>query len=317
VAFISGVPLTIRLRNNEFRASEVNFLCIHKKLRSKRLTPILIKEVTRQCHLQGVFQAIYTSGAFLPTPVSICRYHHRALNVPKLVDVGFTFVPRNMTLARMIKLNKVATVPVLSQGGGLREMVDADVPAVTDLYKRYMTRFHMVPDMNEDDIRHQLLSGKGVGERDGQGWKGRRKGQVVWTYVVENPETKRITDFFSFYSLPSTIINNVKYGVLEAAYLFYYATEAGIEPQGETSGRLRKRLQELINDALVIAHEANFDVFNSMTLMDNLQFIEDLKFGAGDGLLNFYLYNWRTSPLAGVKPVEGVGAGKGVGVVML
>lgn len=27
--------------------------------------------------------------------------------------------------------------------------------------------------------------------------------------------------------------------------------------------------------------------------MDNSLFIEDLKFGAGDGYLNYYLYNWK------------------------
>lgn len=42
-----------------------------------------------------------------------------------------------------------------------------------------------------------------------------------------------------------------------------------------------------------------------------------LQFGAGDGLLNFYLYNWRTAPLAGVNALDKVNAGKGIGVVML
>lgn len=42
-----------------------------------------------------------------------------------------------------------------------------------------------------------------------------------------------------------------------------------------------------------------------------------MQFGQGDGLLNFYLYNWRTAPVAGVNAVDGVPAGKGVGVVML
>jgi glycylpeptide N-tetradecanoyltransferase len=65
--------------------------------------------------------------------------------------------------------------------------------------------------------------------------------------------------------------------VLEAAYLFYYATEVSFEPQAETSGRLRKRLQELIADALVVADQAGFDVFNALTLMDNLDFIDELK----------------------------------------
>jgi hypothetical protein len=31
---------------------EINFLCIHKKLRAKRLAPVLIKEVTRRVNLQ-------------------------------------------------------------------------------------------------------------------------------------------------------------------------------------------------------------------------------------------------------------------------
>jgi glycylpeptide N-tetradecanoyltransferase len=49
---------------------EINFLCVHKKLRSKRLAPVLIKEITRRVHLQGIFQAVYTAGSMLPTPVS-------------------------------------------------------------------------------------------------------------------------------------------------------------------------------------------------------------------------------------------------------
>jgi glycylpeptide N-tetradecanoyltransferase len=41
------------------------------------------------------------------------------------------------------------------------------------------------------------------------------------------------------------------------------------------------------------------------------------QFGSGDGLLNFYLYNWRSKPLAGINPTEDRVAGRGVGVVML
>jgi glycylpeptide N-tetradecanoyltransferase len=52
---------------------EINFLCIHKKLRSKRLAPLLIKEVTRRVNLEGIFQAVYTAGVVLPQPVATCR----------------------------------------------------------------------------------------------------------------------------------------------------------------------------------------------------------------------------------------------------
>lgn len=35
---------------------EINFLCVHKKLRAKRLAPVLIKEVTRRVNLMGIWQ---------------------------------------------------------------------------------------------------------------------------------------------------------------------------------------------------------------------------------------------------------------------
>lgn len=52
---------------------EINFLCVHKKLRSKRVAPVLIREITRRVHLTGLFQAVYTAGVVLPKPVVTCR----------------------------------------------------------------------------------------------------------------------------------------------------------------------------------------------------------------------------------------------------
>jgi hypothetical protein len=118
----------------------------------------------------------------IPTPISTCRYFHRTLNVPKLVDSKFTYVPRNMTVARMSRQFKVPSTPALSRAG-LREMEERDVSAVAELYRRYMERFEMIPLLEEDDVRHQFLSGRGKGEIHVS--TGRRPGQVVWTYVVE------------------------------------------------------------------------------------------------------------------------------------
>ncbi|KAG6814496.1 hypothetical protein H0H92_000021 [Tricholoma furcatifolium] len=283
VAFISGVPLRLLVREHQFPVAEINYLCVHKKLRSKRLAPVLIKEVTRRVHLEGIFQAIYTAGVVVPTPVSVCRYYHRLLNIPKLIDVKFAYVPRSMTLARMIRVNKLPSAFAVQ---GLREMEERDVPQVADLFTRFMKRFQMIPIFANDEIKHQFMSGKGTGAV-GDGGQGRRTGQVTWTYVVE------------------------------AAYLYYYATETAFIDGAEENGILKKRLQNIIGDALVVADQAGFDVFNALTLMDNVPILQDLKFGVGDGFLNFYLYNWRTAPLAGMESAGQIPAGKGVGVVML
>jgi len=45
----------------------------------------------------------------------------------------------------------------------------------------------------------------------------------------------------------------------------------------EEHGLLKRRLTELIGDALILADQAKFDVFNALTLMDNPMFLQDLK----------------------------------------
>lgn len=68
-----------------------------------------------------------------------------------------------------------------------------------------------------------------------------------------------------------------RYNLLNAAYLFYYGTELAFEDGAEVSSRLKRRLEELITDALVIADHAKFDVMNALTLMDNVSLLQDLR----------------------------------------
>jgi len=47
-----------------------------------------------------------------------------------------------------------------------------------------------------------------------------------------------------------------------------------------------------MNEALILAKAANFDVFNCLEIQDNASILKDLKYGPGDGKLQYYLYNW-------------------------
>lgn len=80
--------------------AEINFLCVHKKLRTKRLAPVLIKEITRRVNLTGVWQALYTAGVVIPKPITTATYYHRSLNIKKLVDVGFNSLPPGVSMAK-------------------------------------------------------------------------------------------------------------------------------------------------------------------------------------------------------------------------
>lgn len=74
-----------------------------------------------------------------------------------------------------------------------------------------------------------------------------------------------------------------------------------------------------MHDALIIAKKYKFDVFNALTLLDNTLFLEQQKFGAGDGQLHYYLYNYKANNIAGgVDKMNRIhDGGSGVGVVML
>lgn len=237
VAFISGVPVTLRVRSKVVQCSEINFLCIHKKLRSKRLAPILIKEVTRRCNLAGIWQAIYTAGIMLPTPVSTCRYYHRSLNWQKLYDVGFSPLPPGSTKQRQIIKFKLPERTALA---GLRPMEAKDVDAVQNLLNRYLDRTDVAQEFSKEELNHWILN------RDTTS-----PDKVVWAYVVE--ANGKITDFISFYELSSTVINHEKHKDIRVAYLFYYATESAFEGDGKDQSVLSKRLNDLVHDALILA----------------------------------------------------------------
>lgn len=308
VAFISAIPAHIGVYQRDCPIVEINFLCVHKKLRSKRLAPVLIKEVTRRVNLCGIFQACYTAGTVLPGQVATTRYWHRSLNPKKLVKVGFSRLGHRMTMARMQKLYRLPDHPVAFAEGKVRPMVDTDVAQVHTLLNNHLKQYELKILFTEDEIRHWLLP----------------REHVISTYVVDSEvvaddddeeedvdadggddkkkkghkkkkKKKRrvITDLISFYHLPSSILHcdDTK---LHAAYCYYnVATSVS--------------LPELMKDALILAKQAGADVFNALDVMQNATFLKDAKFGIGDGHLQYYIYNWSCPQMVA----------KQVGIVLL
>ena len=116
---------------------------------------------------------------------------------------------------------------------------------------------------------------------------------VVDSYVIKN-EAGEVTDMCSMYHLPSTVIGNPKYDKLHVSYSYYNVATS-------------VTWVELMKDLLVFARNRGTDVLNCLDLMDNSEFLEPLKFGQGDGNLQYYVYNWKAP---GIEPNE-------VGLVLL
>eukprot|EP00750_Incisomonas_marina_P032070 INCI881.1.p1 GENE.INCI881.1~~INCI881.1.p1 ORF type:complete len:496 (-),score=99.42 INCI881.1:156-1643(-) len=272
--FISGIPAEVQVYDAHMKMSEINFLCVHQKLRSKRLAPVLIKEVTRRVNLLDQWQAVYTAGVVLPKPVGQCHYYHRSINPKKLIEIGFSRLGPRMTMSRQQKLYKLPSKPQIP---GFRQMLPKDVPQVHAMLMKKLATFKLYIRFSAEELAHWVLPRAGV----------------VDSFVVQSPDGN-VTDFCSYYFLPSSILKHQKHTKLNAVYSFYnVATSVSLE--------------QLMTDCLIKARDCKTDVFNCLDLLDNSEFLKPLKFGVGDGRLQYYLYNWKCPQM---KPSE-------IGIVLL
>ena len=261
---ITGVPVKLVIKGQMVKMIEINFLCVHKKIRKLRLAPVLIKEVTRRTHIKNMWQAIYTAGVVIPRPMTEATYYHRNLNTKKLLDIGFTSLPQGRPKSLHIKL---LSLPKDAPISGIRPMERKDVKQVKSLLSEYLKNFDIYFQYNKEEIAHFFLP----------------RPNVIYSYVVVDSE-EQITDFISYYSLPSTIIGDDKYKTLYAAYSYYMVPK-------------KHSILDLMKSALILARNDKFDVFNALDLMDNKSVFEELRFGVGNGSLYYYLYNWSTKKI--------------------
>ena len=259
VGFIAGIPVKVCIHGYDIELAEVDFLCVKKEFRAKRLAPLLIKEVARRIHLTDKWWAVYTSGTMLPKPFAETTYYHRNLNVRKLVDVRFTYLPHNMNMARAVNVYKLPTELPIS---GFREMEEKDVDQVYELLDNFEKQFKVHGYYDKDQVKHWFIPRK----------------NVVYSYVRENQD-KKITDFISFYSLPSSILQHDKYKKLMAAYSFFNINTT-------------ITVKEIMKCAIILAKNAGFDVFNCLDIMNNEEAFDDLLFGKGGGKLKYYFWNF-------------------------
>ena len=128
-------------------------------------------------------------------------------------------------------------------------------------------KFKICPELSVEEVKHFLLP------RD----------DVIDSYVVEEivgeKKEKVITDFVSFYTLPSSVLKHETIKEMKAGYLYYYAAT-------------KQSVEDLVKAALVLAKKSDHDVFNCLNIMENKKVLEELKFGPGNGNLMFYLYNF-------------------------
>ena len=184
VGFISGVPCKYRFYDKIVDVMQANFLCVHDTLRNKRLTPLLISELARRSNLKGIWQAIATAVAELPSPLVKANYWHRLLNVPKL---------------NRAKFSQERERPHIVSGSCAHRLITCeDAQKVANALSKHMSSYKVAPVIDETYVKRWLLPVE----------------DIVYSYIDDTTG-----HFTSYYCVPYTSVKN---GIhVKQAYMFY------------------------------------------------------------------------------------------------
>jgi len=252
----------------------LDFVCIAKKFRGRRLCPFLYTEIARRCHGRGIHHILCTSGDNLKFPVASSRYHHllNAEQLQKLVDVGFTSQPRNIqrTKERLrIKPENVAPIP-------LRLMEESDVTALREAYNVSVTERYKLGLLfaSDQEFSHALMPRR----------------NIIETLVVDGT-----TDFISFYTNETEILSGSRRGEsIRQAYV-YYSCCKNTPRKDLLLAAIYFILQKYQRE-----DEHPIDTVNCLGgIMGNtVAMLEDAGFGPGTGILKYYQFNAPPGSLA-------------------
>lgn len=268
VACISAKIGKYQVNKNKLDMAEVNLLCVHKSLRSKRLAPVLIKELTRQANLLGYSKALYTASNYLPTPILTAKYFHRAINITTLYETGFVTFDKSMDMDTVKKSHKL---PKKFKNEHFMKVEERHLEQMFELFNDYMDKYNLHPIFTQEEFNHLFYDNK-----------------YVVCYVLEDTN-KNVLDFISYYNMQSNVLkNNEKYKYIRSANLFYYTS-------------MNEVLFLLIKDLMIAARNNGIDVFNVTDIMENDNILRELGFEEGTGVSNYYLYNWQIRPLKNMQ----------------
>ena len=152
-------------------------------------------------------------------------------------------------------------------------MVESDIPKVAFALNKHLSENYEVHiQFSDEEVGHFLMPQQGV----------------VNSWLVEDETSGEVSDFISFYELNSSVLDHEHHDKIVAAYGYYNFVQ----------GNVPERMKQLMRDALILAKQRGYDVFNMTEVLKHGLVKHDLMFKPGDGRLAHYLYNWRMKSLS-------------------
>jgi glycylpeptide N-tetradecanoyltransferase len=190
IGFICGKKINMILNGEQKIIAEIDFLCVKKNNRNKKLCPLLIDRIKKKFNDIGIFEAIFTSEHNYPNKITHCDYYIRFINPKKLYEIGYINIEINLELPK-IKGNKS-----LIQITNYNECLD--------LYNKYYKRFECYEVFDEISFIKRF-----------------NNNHIKIYGLVEN---NKIIDFISYYTIDINVITTNK--ITRDGYLYVYTNNS-------------------------------------------------------------------------------------------
>ena len=267
IGFISAIPTKISINNTEIIMAKVDFLCVKKEFRNRRLTPVLIQEITRRINLKNIWQGVYKTFSFVPKSFTKSEYFYRSINLKKLLDAQYTYLPNaKISVGAAIKKYELPDEPKIS---GFRKMEEKDIEQIYNLISEKNQKYKVHEVLSKKDVEHWFLP----------------RNNIVYTYVLED-EGNKITDFCSFYGIQRTILNNMNNNNISAKNKKLNFAFSLINCNNTIS------MKELLRSAIILAKQNNFDAYHCIDYKENSENFKELLFTEKIGKMKYYFYNF-------------------------
>lgn len=263
MAFLSCTPMHTLFKQAPLCCTHVNFLCVHRKLRNKRILPTIVREAARMGMVHDIPQGAYTSERLLHEPIAVCRYHLRVLDPVAVARTDFVDA---QTMSRL-----QWRLPVSHKTRGLRAMTAEDAPAVRELLRAQVAAsgLEFAPEWRDvAEVAHRLLA---------------RPGSDIVATLVACDASGAVTDMISYYVIV------LKCGTVELRMAYQYYRVAATVP-----------LTQLVTDAMLHARDAGCHVYNMLDIQDNAKCFRSLGFAPGSPA-NYFMTCMSTPRISSEK----------------
>lgn len=264
---ILGSVSCYQTNNNLIRTIEINYACLHKKMRTKGFFPKLVEQFVKETikkYNGEINTCFYTTPRETKNAFVKSKTYCRPINFKKLYDEKFVTVSSNENIKELTKYYKVKH----NLDNSFSKLHRGDIGTLHELYKVYSEKYNFHPVHTIDEFTRLYLYGI---END-----------ILKVYVIK--EDEKIVDFISFYLLKYQMNNSTV--MINSGNLFYYTSNV-------------TNIYTIIRNTLTIAASCGVDIFNASNVMENEQILTDFKFSETDKENdNYYCFgNWKCPTL--------------------